>query len=134
MITVTRGTLLDSKAAIEALGKVYMPVGKEQYWFVKTLSKLQQALKREGKVAGKESNELVKKLGTVQEAGPNKGKPAIMQTDVDTMEQYTEAMDAFMGVSVQVDVKQITLSQLQAAQVTLQANDQVALMWLFLDE
>jgi hypothetical protein len=130
MITVARGVLLESKAALEALGKVYVPIGKENYWFVKTLSKLQQAMKANSKISGKESNRLVEEFGTAQ---PN-GRKGILQTDVEAMESYSEGMDAHMAIPVQIDIKQLTLTQLKEAQVSLVANDQVALMWLFSEE
>ena len=130
MITITRGVLMESKAAIDSLGKVYVPVGKERYWFIKLLSKLQMALKREGKNFTKESNRLIEEFGTEQ---PNKRK-GIQKEDVDAMDKYNEGMEAFSNVSVTVDVKPITLTQLQEAQVTLQAGEQVALMWLLAEE
>ena len=130
MITITRGVLMESKAAIDSLGKVYVPVGKEKYWFIKTLSKLQMALKREGKNFTKESNRLIEVLGTEQ---PNKRK-GIQKENVDAMDKYNEGMEKYSEMPVTVDVKQFTLTQLQEAQVTLQANDQVALMWLLAEE
>lgn len=134
MIKVTRGTLLDSKVAIDALGTVYFPVAKSHYWFTKILDQLQRALKREGKASGKHSNQLVKELGTILTEGPNKGKPAIQQTDVETMEKYGDAMDKYMESVIELDIRQLTLTELQAASVTLQGKDQVALMWLFKEE
>lgn len=125
-ITPTRGALLESKVALEALGKVYVPVGKENYWFIKMLAKLQQAMKREGKLSGKESNRLIEEHGTVQ---PN-GRKGIQQTDVEAMEKYSEGMDAHMAIPVLIDIKKLTLTQLKENQVSLLANDQVALMWL----
>lgn len=127
MITITRGVLMESKTAVDALGKVYVPVGKDRYWFIKSLSKIQMALKREGKNFNKESNRVVTEIGTDQ---PN-GRKGIQKDDLVSMDKYNEAMEKFMEQPVQVDIKQITLTQLEEAQVTLQANDQVALLWLF---
>jgi hypothetical protein len=134
MIQTTRGVLLDSNAAIVALGKVYVPIGKDNYWFIKTLDKVQRALKREGKISNKESNRLIGEFGKLQEAGPQAGRKAIQQTDVEAMEKYSDAMEVNNAVPVSIDVKQITLTQLKEAQVSLQANDQVSLMWLFSEE
>ena len=127
MLSVTRGELLDSKVALEALGKVYMPVGKELYWFVKKLSKLQKALKREGQFSQKKNNEYVQEFGTEQ----TNGRKGIQQTDVEAMEKYSAAMNEIMLEMVSIDITPLKLSQLAETQATLQANDQVALMWLF---
>jgi hypothetical protein len=126
MITVIRGELMDSKAAIENLGKVYIPADKAKYWFIKTLSKVQKVLRQNGVLSQKESNRLVEELGTEQ---PNKTK-GIAPTDSATMKQYTEAMEAFMEQPVEIDVRKISLADLAANQVSLTANDQIALMWL----
>jgi hypothetical protein len=130
MLQVSRGELLEAKGAIDALGKVYLPVSKEKYWFVKTLDKILRALKYEGKGSQRESNRLVQEFGTEQPGG---GK-GIKQTDFETMGKYQEAMDAYMEVPVEINIKALTLEKLAEAQVTLQATDQVALMWLIQEE
>jgi hypothetical protein len=130
MITVERGVLMNSKTALDALGKVYIPVGKERYWYIKTLDKVKKALKREEKLSGAQSNTLINELGKMQADGPYKGRKAVMPDDVEAHDAYQKAMEEFMSVEVSVDVNPLTLQQLQDAQVTLQANDHVALLWL----
>ena len=127
MITVSRSMLLESKAALDALGKVYIPVGKGKYWFIKTLSRILSAYKRENKNVSLESNRLIDEFGTVQ---ANTGQKGIQQTELAAMAKYTEGMEKYTQVEVQLDIKKITLTELQEAQVSLIANDQVALMWL----
>jgi len=119
--------LLESKAALDALGKVYIPVGKGKYWFIKTLSRILSAYKRENKNVSLESNRLIDEFGTVQ---ANTGQKGIQQTELAAMAKYTEGMEKYTQVEVQLDIKKITLTELQEAQVSLIANDQVALMWL----
>ena len=128
-ITVSRGKLLESQTALQNLGKVYLPVEKERYWFVKTLDKIKSAVKHQNKLTQEYSNNKVKELG---EAQPD-GRVGIDPKNEEAMKQYQEAMEAFMEVPVTIEVKQITLTQLKDCSVSLTADDQVALMWL-LDE
>ena len=129
-ITVARGKLLESQAALQNLGKVYLPVEKERHWFVKTLDKIKSAFKQQNNIASKHSDALVKKLGKEQ---PN-GVVGITPQDTEAMSQYKEEMEAFMEVPVTIEVKQITLTQLKDCSVSLTADDQVALMWLMSEE
>ena len=133
-IKLTHRALLESKGALDALGKVYLPVGKERYWFVKTLGKIQNALKHTMKAHNEESNRAIAAYGSVQTEGQMKGVLGIDNKDIEKMKLYQAEMDKFLDSNVSIDIKPITLAQLQDAQVTLQANDQVALMWLFTEE
>lgn len=126
MISVSREDLLNSKTALEAVGKTYMPVDKELYWFVKSMKKIANAMKREGKLANVESNQLVKEMGTMQ---PNQ-QLGIDRNNMEVMEKYSNAMQDFQDKEVVVDVERITLTQLKELQVTLQVADQMALSWL----
>lgn len=130
MITVQRGELLEAKTAIENLGKVFIPVGKEKYWFIKSLSKIQKALKKANQDAQNQSNKLVNDLGTKKADG----RVGIDSTDEDNMKTYTQGMEDFMELPVNIECKQLTLTELASAQVTLTANDQIALMWLISEE
>ena len=130
MLNVSREDLLGSKGALEALGKTYCPVGKENYWFVKKLKKIHMAMKREGKLATLESNKLVNEFGTIQ-LNQQKG---IDHKDTEAMEKYSSAMQEFHDKMVQVDIEPFTLTQLKEAQVTLQVADQMSLMWMLSDE
>jgi len=126
MLEVKRGDLLESKVAIDALGKVYMPVSKDQYWFIKTLAKVLTKFKQQNVAAQEHSNEVIKQVGTKQPDGRNGIAPA----DEANMAKYREAMEAFMEEKVQIDIKPLTLEQLASAQVSMTANDQVQLQWL----
>jgi len=127
-IIVQRGELIESKAALDALGKVYMPMGKEKYWLVKSLSKVQKVLRQQNVLSQKESNRLVEELGTVPEGSTTGAKGIAPNSPV--MKQYTDAMEEFMVETVELDVKKIALADLSANQVSLTVNDQIALMWL----
>ena len=126
MLEVIREELVNSRAALESLGKTYLPVGKEKYWFVKTCNKISKAIKRESKLVNVESNRLVKELGTMQ---PN-NQVGIDRNNMEVMEQYSNAMQEFHDQKVIVDVEPLTLTQLKDLQVTLQVADQMALSWL----
>ena len=126
-ITVTRGTLLESQSALNNLGKVYMIVEKDRYWFVKAMDKIKQAVKQQNKITQKYSNEKVHELGAAQPSG----QFGIDPKNEEAMKQYQEAMEAFMEIPVTIETKQITLTSLKEVNASLTVDDQVALMWLF---
>ncbi len=129
MIKLLRGELLESKQAIDSLGKVYVPMEKERYWFVRTLDKLKKALKTQNTLTQKYSNEKVHEFGKQTD-----GRIGIDPKDEEAMKQYQEAMNDFMEESVEVEVQPLTLKKLAELQVSLTANDQVALLWLITTE
>jgi soluble cytochrome b562 len=119
--------LQEISGCLDAMG-VTMTISRTtgaKYWFIKSLSKLQKALKQQNVLSQKHSNELVEEIGVMQ---PNnvKGIPK----DSPEMKQYTEAMEAFMEETVEIDIKKLSLGDLAANQVSLTVNDQIALEWL----
>lgn len=129
MISVTRSELVSSEKAIATLGKTYMPVEKDRYWFIKTLSKLQKAITQQNQLINNKRNEMIKKLGKMQD----NGKIGLMPDDP-AMEEFTDTMEEFVLEVVDVDVSQITLSTLQKASVTMIAEEQVSLLWLIRED
>ena len=125
MISVTRSDLVSSESAIRTLGKTFMPVEKERYWFIKTLSKLQKAITQQNQLINSKRNALIKELGKLQE----NGKIGLMPDDPE-MEIFTSTMEEFVLEEVELDVNQITLSTLEKAQVTMVAEEQVNILWL----
>ena len=128
MILVKRSELLDSESAVRTLGKTYLPVEKERYWFIKTLSKLNKAIDREKRVTQNAHNEMLNMLGKIQE----NGKKGLLPDDPD-MQKYVDGMEVCGNEEVEVDVQKISIDTLQKASVTMIAEEQVKIMWL-LDE
>jgi len=128
-ITVLRGILLESEEAMQSLGRIQLTVEKDRYWFVKTVDKINKAIKQQKKLAQEYSNDKVKELGETQ---PD-GRVGIDPKNEESMKAYQEAMSDYMDEPVTVEAKKITLTQLKDCMVTLTVNDQCCLMWL-LDE
>lgn len=132
-ITLSRGELLNSAKALSNLDNVFLPVEKERYWLVKTLSKVRTALKQENKRMQATSNQLVEEFGVYlkdKDGNPSKQK-GIEQTDSENMTKYNDAMEACAEELVSIEgVRQIKLEALQGATVSLTIGDQITLQWL----
>lgn len=132
-IVVPRGDLLNSQAALIHLGGVSLPVGRDNYWLAKTVGKLTKTMKHEMLAAQRESNRLIAELGddVKNEEGVATGQKGIAQTNVDVMQQYHEAMEAFNAELLVIEnVKPVSLTALEAAGVSLTISDQAAMGWL----
>jgi len=133
-IKVTRGELLQSQAALGNLGRVSLPVQKDGYWLVKTLAKINAAVKRELKAAQKESNRLLEELGedVLDKDGNRTGQRGIAQTNVESMNLYSDAMEQFNSEFVALpEVSKVKLSVLEEGSVSMTLADQASLLWLF---
>lgn len=125
-ITLRRGDLLDSMQAIEALGKTYVPMGKDNYWFAKSMGKIKTKFKQEQRHAQSKANELIKQYGKQQD----NGRFGIDPNDVENMQKYQDDMEKVLDESITISIHRIAVSKLEEAKVALTLNDQVALDWL----